>query len=274
MQNLSRFPDWEPSVLRRETGYVLPLPPVQDFVAVGEAELLIDEDVVVELEVEDELLVLNKVVLVKLELDDRMVVEVPVKVEGVEIGGRVLVGVALDDDAPVDTVDELGITELLDAGRLLVPEVLPGVEEVVSGASGMGSVSVAKGLAFTAIVQAAGVVVAKVDEDDGVALQPVATDVLVVQLLLYSGVPERVLVVTGVHDTQLLVTVLVVHSGVAVVVVSVEVRLQPLSTDVLVVQLSVSTGVPDDVPLVTDVHEAHVLVTVEVDVHDVAVDDG
>jgi hypothetical protein len=180
----------------------------------------------------------------------------------------------LDDEALGETVDELGSTELPDTGRLLVAEVLSGVDDVVSGASGMGSVSVANGLAFTAMVQAAGVVVANVDEDDGVALQPVATDVLVVQLLLYNGVPERVLVVTGVHDTQLLVTVLVVHSGVAVVVVSVEVRLQPLSTDVLVVQLSVSTGIPDDVPLVTDVHEAHVLVTVEVDVHEVAVDEG
>jgi hypothetical protein len=260
--------------LRRETGYVLPLPPVQDFVAVGEAELSVDEDALVGLEVEDELFVLNELVVSKLMVDERMLVELSLWVEGVEVSLGVLVGVGLLDDGLGETVDELGTIGLLDAGRLLVPEVLPGVEEVVSGASGMGSVSVAKGLAFTAMVHAAGVVVAKVDEDDGVALQPVATDVFVVQLLLYNGVPERVLVVTGVHDTQLLVTVLVVHSGVAVVVVSVEVRLQPLSTDVLVVQLSVRTGVPDDVPLVTDVHEAHVLVTVEVEVHDVVVDEG
>jgi hypothetical protein len=96
MQNLSRFPDWEPSVLRRETGYVWPLPPVQDFVAVGEAELLVIEVSVVGLVVVDELIVLNKVVSrlefeLELELGDEMAVEVPLTVGGVEVGLRVLV---------------------------------------------------------------------------------------------------------------------------------------------------------------------------------------
>lgn len=226
---------------------------------VGEAELLVDEDV------------LDELVVPELELELEVL-----EVSEVEVVPWVLVGVLLGEaleEALEEAVDEVAVTELLDAGRLLVVNVLPGVE-VVSGASGMGSVSVANGLAVTAMVQAEGVVVAKVDVEEGVALQPVTRDVLVVQLLLYSGVPELVLVGTGVQDTQLSVTVLVVHSEEAVVVVSVAVTLQPLSTEVLVVQLSVRTGVPDAVPLVTDVHEAHVFVTVEVDVHDVSVDEG
>ena len=132
----------------------------------------------------------------------------------------VLEGVALGDELEEPLADVVD-TWLLDAELLLAVDVPPGVE-VVSGVSGIGSVSVANGVAFIAIVQAEGVVVAEVDDDEGVALQPVSTDVLVVQLLLYNGVPELVVVGTGVHDTQLLVTVLVVHSEVVVFDVSVD----------------------------------------------------
>jgi hypothetical protein len=69
MQNLSRFPDVDPSVLRSETGYVSPLPPVQDFVAVGDAELSVDDDVSVVFEVE-RLVVLEEPVDSEVGLDD------------------------------------------------------------------------------------------------------------------------------------------------------------------------------------------------------------
>ena len=47
-------------MFRRDTGYVCPSPPVQVFFVVGEAELLVDEDVLVE--TEDELLELEELV--------------------------------------------------------------------------------------------------------------------------------------------------------------------------------------------------------------------
>ena len=239
---------------------------MQDFVAVGDADPLVDEDVL------DELIVEEPELELELELDDCRLVELVLEEpDEVEVGGWVLDGVLLEEVLG-DAEEEVTVTELLDAGRLFVDED-SGVE-VVSGASGMGSVRVAKGLAVEAILQDDGVVVAIVDDEEGVALQPVTTDVLVTQLVLYNGVPELVVVGTGVQETQLSVTVLVVHSAVAVVVVSVAVTVQPLATEVLVVQLSVRIGVPDEVPLVTDVHEAHVFVTVEVDVHDVSVDVG
>lgn len=196
-------------MFRRDTGYVSPLPPVQVFLVVGEAELLVDEDVLVE--IEDELPELEELVVAWLELDEDPLVELML---------WVLEGVALGDELEEPLADVVD-TWLLDAELLLAVDVPPGVE-VVSGVSGIGSVSVANGVAFIAIVQAEGVVVAEVDDDEGVALQPVSTDVLVVQLLLYNGFPELVVVGTGVHDTQLLVTVLVVHSEVVVFDVSVD----------------------------------------------------
>jgi hypothetical protein len=220
-------------------------------VAVADAEVA-DDDVLVEREVVEEPLSIAE-----RELDELLAPRLlDCEVAAVELVCDVLVACTL---------------ELLDPMRELVDEAP--VEEEVSATSGIGSVSVANGLALMAIVQEEGVAVAEVDVEEGVALQPITTDVLVVQLLLKTGVPDLVVDVTGVHDTQLLVTVLVVHSAVAVVVVSVAVRLQPVCTDVLVLQLSVRTGVPEVAPPVTEVHEAQVLVTV-VELQDEEVDDG